>query len=149
MEGNQEAAEPHQTAGETGPPKPPEPTMQEIVAQIYSRYLHHHPRAAKVLNPDHREFKLIRSRLQNGFSVEDLQAAIDGNHISPFHCGENRDGATYHSLQVIFRDTAQVTKFIEIAQGDQKQRPDRLGNQRAANEYLAMFPPEAPPENAP
>lgn len=125
------------------PAVPCEPTLKDQIDQVYSRYLHHHTRAAKSLNPSSKEFKLIRARLSEGFAVIDLQAAIDGNHISPFHCGENKDGSEYHGLSVIFRDSSQVTNFIEFASG-KKQVKDPRGNIAAANEYLSMFEGETP-----
>jgi hypothetical protein len=52
-------------------------------------------------------------RLRDGFSVEDLQDAIEGNHVSEFHCGGNDLRKHYHSLELIVRNSSKVQGFIE------------------------------------
>lgn len=85
------------------------PTVQAVVAH----YQGYHPKA----RPGAKERKLVRERIiQEGYSQEDLCKAIDGNHISPWHCGQNPDGTEYHKFSLIFRDSAQVASFIEHAE---------------------------------
>lgn len=100
------------------------PVLPELVAgtkaeetkvlEVLTHYKQHHPRAMPNPQPSSKEFRLIRSRLKEGFSVVDLKRAIDGNHKSPFHCGENKDGTKYHSIDLIFRDATKVQYFIEM-----------------------------------
>lgn len=92
-------------------------TVAEQVQQVNARYLHHHPRAAKLLTAASKEYRNIAARLKEGYSVDDLCAAIDGNHLSPFHCGQNEHGREWHGLELIMRSSSQITKFIEYASG--------------------------------
>lgn len=112
-------------------------TTSEIQA-VVAHYRRHHPRAAP-LKPTSKEWKLIQTRLSEGFTVQDLCDAIDGNHRSPFHCGENDRGTKYHGLELIFRDASKVQTFVELATN----RPAPVlsatnqKNQRAAEQFLA------------
>ena len=109
------------------------------VAEVYGQYLLHHPRAAKTLASTSKDAKLIKARLAEGFTVQDLQSAIDGNHLSPFHCGKNDHSRQYHNLDLIFRDQSRVTDFIEYANGKRDRNSDPRGTFTAAEEYLGMF----------
>lgn len=82
------------------------------VMAVIAHYRSFHPRA----RPGDKERKLIRARLKEGYSVADLQAAIDGCHRSPHHCGENPSGTCYQTLELIVRDSKHVQQFMEIAE---------------------------------
>ncbi len=84
------------------------------VRMVLDRYAEYHPRAV----PDDKVLKKITARLKEGWSGEDLCLAIDGCHKSPFHCGDNRDGKKYQSLELIVRDSSKVQMFVEIATGE-------------------------------
>ncbi len=86
--------------------------LAAAVDRVIEHYRAHHPRAS----PGDKERRLIAARLKEGRTVRDLCQAIDGNHISPFHCGENESGKRYHRLDLIFRDAAHTDEFIELAQ---------------------------------
>ena len=88
------------------------------VADVYSHYLKYHKRAAPSLLPSTKEYRAIRDRLTEGYSVDDLKLAIDGNHISPWHCGKNEDGKEWHGLGIIMRDGEHVQRFIEEMEKD-------------------------------
>lgn len=75
---------------------------------VVNHYQTYHPRA----KPSEKERKLIRARLKDGYSAQDLCDAIDGNHLSPWHCGENEDGREYHALDLIVRSGDKVAQFI-------------------------------------
>lgn len=70
-----------------------------------------HPRAKL----DDKRKRLIRARLQDGYTVDDLTKAIDGCARSPFHQGDNKDGKVYDGLDLICRDGAHVDQFLKIA----------------------------------
>ena len=96
------------------PPKPPEGEQVRVqIDSVASYYLSIHPRA-KVGT---RERKLIAERLREGFTVEDLKQAIDGNHKSDYHSGVNDTGKKYHGIGLIFRNAEKVSGFIESAEG--------------------------------
>lgn len=67
-----------------------------------------HPRAIL----DAKRQKLIADRIEQGFSVDDLKAAIDGCRASPYHMGQNDHKTIYDSLELICRDASHVEQFI-------------------------------------
>jgi len=84
------------------------------INQVVEKYLEYHPRS----KPGARERKKIAERLREGYSVPDLCAAIDGNHRSAFHSGDNDRCMRYHAFTLIMRDADHVREFIEYT--DQK-----------------------------
>jgi hypothetical protein len=80
------------------------------VGGVVKHYQDYHPKS----KPGKKEKGKIRARLQESYSVDDLKAAIDGCHRSPFHCGENDGGKKYQSLELIVRDASHVAQFLEI-----------------------------------
>lgn len=104
------------------------------IDSVIAHYQTYHSRA----RPGRKERRLISERLRDGYSVADLLVAIDGCHVSPFHCGENDAGKKYQSLELIVRDSKHVTAFLEAWE----QRNDFVLTQkerrgvRAAQQYL-------------
>lgn len=70
-----------------------------------------HPRSIL----DDKRRKLIHARLDEGFSVEDLQTAITGCSRSPWHMGGNDRDQVYDDIALICRDAAHVEKFMAFA----------------------------------
>ena len=87
---------------------------QDAVQLVTDHYQGYHPRS----RPGTKERGKIRDLLKEGFTVEQLCAAIDGNHKSPHHCGENKTGTKFQSLELIVRDSAHVNMFMEFAGGE-------------------------------
>lgn len=94
------------------------------IDRVVEHYRSHHPQA----RPGERERKLIRARLAEGYTVEQIQRAIDGNTASPFNRGENEQGRTYQTLELIVRNSDKVAQFIRLAD----QHCDEQGRARAA-----------------
>lgn len=90
--------------------------VRGCVNQVYDHYRSYHPRSAPTLTSKSEGYKKIAARLKEGYGVDQLKLAIDGNHRDPFHCGENQRGIRYHDLTLIVRDSDHVRKFIEIAE---------------------------------
>lgn len=61
----------------------------------------------------------LNARLSEGYTVEDLKLAVDGVLLSPWHMGDNPSGKKYLDIVTIFRDDAQVEKFMNMADGDE------------------------------
>jgi hypothetical protein len=97
---------------------------RDDVDEVWQHYRTHHPRVPKVLKVSRKEYRLIRQRLED-FTVDDLKAAIDGYHASPFHCGENDRQTKYLSLELMMRDVSKVQAGLELVDG-------RNGNRRRA-----------------
>lgn len=55
----------------------------------------------------------ILQRLKEGYSVDDLRAAIDGCAKSAFHMGDNANGKVYDDIELICRSGEKVEQFKE------------------------------------
>jgi hypothetical protein len=92
---------------------------------------------------DLKRAQVIRDRLRDGYSLEDLCLAIEGCAASAFHCGENDRGQRYDSITLILRDADHVDKFISI--GEQARRMiaarEARKEEAAAQETKKMTPP--------
>lgn len=88
------------------------PTPLEVVFAFYKTHLDHE----RTILTDERR-KLINRRLREGYSADDLSAAIRGCKLSAFHQGENDRGTIYDSIELIFKDAQHVETFIARAEG--------------------------------
>ena len=86
-----------------------EPTV-EPVDKVIRKYKQYHTRS----RPGVKEKALIKKRLLEGYTVQDLCDAIDGCHASGWHQGQNENGRKYQSLSLIFRDSDHVLSFLEL-----------------------------------
>lgn len=85
-----------------------------------------HPRAGF----DGKREKAVTARLKAGYSVDDLQDAVKGCKLSPYHMGENERQTVWDDIELICRDAAHVEKFIAISEnggpiGTTKHRPSK------------------------
>ena len=104
---------------------------------IFAHYRTYHPRAMPTPSPSSKEWKLICQRLQEGYTVADLNLAIDGCHRSPFHQGENDRGTKYLDLELIVRNGSNVNRFMEKAQGPEPVISEKeRRNHRAGDAWL-------------
>jgi hypothetical protein len=85
------------------------------IREVFSHWRTHHPKAFPAPNDRSLEWRKIRQRFEEGYSVAQLCRAIDGIHKSPFHCGENDAGSKWLTIPICLRDASQVEKFIELA----------------------------------
>ncbi len=90
------------------------PGSRSGIERIIDHYTEKHPRS----RPGLKERRLIRARLEEGYSVDALCVAIDGCHVSPHHLGKTT-GTRYLALSLIMRDSCHVTQFIEILERHQ------------------------------
>ena len=58
----------------------------------------------------------ITSRLKEGYSVNDLKQAINGNRASGYHRGKNDSKTVYDSIDLIFRNGEKVEQFMGMAE---------------------------------
>ena len=119
---------------------PPEPEPGPREASGFPRVSAHYRGLHSKARPGEKERRLYAARRKEGYSDEDLCLAIDGCHQSPFHAGENERRQKYQSLELIFRDSSQVAKFIELAQtGPPPPVSEReMRSHRAKEAFLAM-----------
>lgn len=64
---------------------------------------------------DDKRKRKIRARLRDGYTVDELRAAVDGVLKSPFHMGENDHNMKYDDIELICRDAAHVDRFMRLA----------------------------------
>jgi hypothetical protein len=97
------------------PRRSPPRVSDADVRAVLEHYRGYHPRMSARLGKDSKEYKLIVDRMREGATVETCCRAIDGNHLSPLHSGENERGKKYHALTLIFRTASYVSDFAELA----------------------------------
>lgn len=85
---------------------------------------------------------VIRKRLSDGYTVEDLMLAIEGCAASAFHMGENERGQRYDSLTLILRDADHVDKFIRAAEAAHRILAERAQERAHEVERMAQRTPE-------
>lgn len=104
-----------------------------MVDLVIRHYQVHHPR----YRGDKKGRAKVRARLDDGFSVDELCKAIDGNHLSPWHCGENDTGQKFNSLCLIMRDADKVNGFMEMADNPPQAVTQKTRfNNRAAQAFI-------------
>ena len=74
----------------------------------------HHLRS----NLDVKRRALIKARLKEGYTEEQLTEAVVGCSRSNFHQGQNDKGKIYDGLELIFRDASHVDQFLKLAAGE-------------------------------
>lgn len=113
--------------------------MQEDVEQVFERWkgTMGHSRARL----DAARSKAIRAMLAAGYTVEDLQLAIFGCSISPFHQGQNDRATKFDDIGLICRDAQHVDKFIAIAEKSISRRTQRaMDNPRLLDKPASAVP---------
>ena len=64
---------------------------------------------------DGKRRKAIASRLGDGYTVEQLMAAIRGCAATPFNQGQNKGGTVFDDIELICRDASHTDRFIGAA----------------------------------
>jgi len=105
---------------------------------IINHYQKYHPKSMRVVKKNSGIYKKIEGRLIEGYSVEELCRAIDGQHQSPFHLGENKSQTQYLQLELVVRSGQKVDMFLEIFDKPKTStlKPKTARSVRAAQEWL-------------
>lgn len=128
-------------SGSEQPACQPESKDAEKIRAVFDHYRSHHPRSFPVPLPASKEWGLIRARLREGNSVENLCRAIDGYHMDPYHCGENASGTKFQSLELIMRNGSKVNAglvFYEAKPGPVMSERE-MRSKRAGAGFLATL----------
>lgn len=92
----------------------------EDVATIFDYWVEKMKKTkATKLTPNRR--RVIRSRLREGYKVEQILRAIDGCASSSFHMGKNDNHREYNDLTLICRNGEKVEQFEEMSNGKKGQ----------------------------
>lgn len=89
----------------------------EQIDKIFAVWQHLHTNGRSRL--DDRRRKTIRTRLQDGFTIDDMTDAIYGCYLSAFHMGDNDRRTRYNDICLILRDAEHVDRFIAIYEDGQ------------------------------
>jgi len=82
------------------------PLVEEIFS--YWKLVMNHPRAS--LSTKRR--RMVRARLKEKYTVDDIKRGIDGCKATPFNMGENKDHAIHDDLELICRTTEHLDRYI-------------------------------------
>lgn len=93
---------------------------------------------------DDKRRKLIKARLDAGYSVDDLKQAITGCSLSPYHMGENENGSRYDGIDLILRDASKVDQFLGYFRMPPRPRNRNDANLTLAQHVIDEFTQEAP-----
>lgn len=109
----------------------------EDVVRVFEHWkvIMDHPRAKL----DLARARVIRARLADGYTLEDLCMAVDGNAASAWHQGENDRHTVYDQLSLILRDGEHVERFM--AAGEQAHKMLAQREERRAEEQKQAEPP--------
>lgn len=97
--------------------------IPDQIRAVFDHWRASHPTAFPRPNGEMKEWKKIRDRLKDGYTVAQLCRAIDGIHSSPFHLGENERGKKYISLELCLRDAKHVEQFLEVMADHENKAP--------------------------
>jgi hypothetical protein len=86
----------------------------DAITQVIEHYQAKHPQRGRHLKPGHADWKRIEARIKEGFTVEQLKQAIDGNLRDAWH-SENKK----HSVEFVFRNATKVEDFIATSSAKQ------------------------------
>lgn len=92
---------------------------------------------------DDRRRRIIRARLDDGYSAEELKLAALGCRASPFHQGDNDRGARYCSIDLICRNAEKVDQFLEIAEREAGRMAARAARAAAEDQSPAVPMPDS------
>jgi hypothetical protein len=95
------------------------------VRRVWERYAAAHPRRPAT----RARLELIRRRLRDGYTPDQLVRAIEGNLASPWHQGENDRGRRYDTLELVLR-ADKVDSFIAMAGPSAEERNEAERRQR-------------------
>ena len=103
------------------------------VRSVVEYYRAVNPSRGRAIKPGTQDWQRISARLKDGFTVEELKLAIDGNQLDLWHRGATNG----HSALFIFRNPTKVEGFIETARNGIKTESatEPLGHHRGSKEF--------------
>ena len=112
--------------------------QETCIHSVVAHYRTYHPKALRSLSKESKTYLGVKGRLEDGYTVTELTEAIDGMHKSPFHCGQNKQGTKYLSLELCMRNPEHVESFIMIEKesGKPKVSDTTFNTINAAKEWL-------------
>ncbi len=81
---------------------------------------------------DAKRDRSIKARLDEGYTVADLKRVCDNIKASKYHQGDNKSGAVYDSIDLLFRDADHVDKYLALSRTNGQQQQEQTPEQKAA-----------------
>jgi len=104
-----------------GGTKPARPVKEEVTTQVelelFQYWVARFNKPRTRFTPERR--RVLRARLRDGYTPEDIRRAIDGCKASPFHNGENDRETEYNDITLICRNGTNVERFRDAAKEGQ------------------------------
>lgn len=105
------------------------------IERVVAHYRASHKKRGLHIKAGHSDWNIIKARLKEGFTVEQLCHAIDGNKIDTWH-SERRA----HSITMIFRNAGKVEDFVSTAiKGPPRQFKNSLGGSNPPQRLLSEW----------
>lgn len=73
--------------------------------------------------------KLIKARLDEGYTVDQIKMAIYGCSVTPHNMGQNENGKRYDGIELICRSGSHVERFANNAQSSQPAQVGKAAQQ--------------------
>jgi len=138
--------------GEAEAEAPTHTNREDSVCAVVEHHRKHHPEMVHSIEPVK---ALIKARLKDGFTVEALKKAIDGQARGEFYRGGNKAGVAFLSMNYLFESDERVRRAMAEADTGEpsKERDEEAAARheaeirRTVDEALSkpVPPPPAPP----
>lgn len=119
-------------------------TEAEAISEVFAYWasVMHKPKVVL----DEKRRNLIRTRLRDGWTPEQLMTAIAGNAGDEWSQGANDRGKPFNELSLILRDAEHIERFIELAKCPRRPRTNAgrrtERNVDAAKDFMRRTEPE-------
>jgi|TARA_Y100000296_G_scaffold25530_1_gene29994 hypothetical protein len=106
--------------------------ISEGISSVVAYYRTVHPTRGKQIKPGSADWKRIRRCLKEGYWVDSLKLAIDGNKMCPWHQGVPGG----HTLEYILRNSTKIEGFIERASNPgQYEKQEQIGHHKGSEDF--------------
>lgn len=98
----------------TGDEEPERHGVAAVAERVLNAWVEATGRNAAKVRMNGKRLAAVKARLREGYTEEDLIAAVRGIAGSPWHMGDNPDGKRYDDMLVAIRDGERVEKFRDL-----------------------------------
>jgi len=106
--------------------------ISQSISDVVMYYKKVHPTRGRNIKPGSADWKRVRSKIKEGYSVEDLKKAIDGNKL----CNWHKNVPAGHSIEFIFRNATKIEGFIERANDpSQYAEVTQIGHHKGSEDF--------------
>jgi hypothetical protein len=88
--------------------------VAEVAERVLAAWVEATNRDAARTRLNAKRVKVVERRLKEGYTEDDLVAAVRGIALSPWHRGENPDRKRYDDMELALRDGGRVEQFRDL-----------------------------------